>query len=192
MENDISKWLASDGEAFLREVGIKKGDIVLDFGCGTGNYTIPAAKIVGEDGKVYALDKDERVLSRMHPKAEISGLKNIETVKTAGELEITLADESVDTVLLYDVLHSHSLPKPDDRRQLLNELHRILKSHGLLSVYPMHRDFDEVKEEIESANFHLENDYIRTILGFSGVFTSGQILNFKKRVGTIQYLKWSG
>jgi len=180
METDIKRWLEADGEMFLKKVGIKKDDIVLDFGCGTGNYTIPAAKIVGENGKVYALDKDERVLSRVHPKAEISGLKNIETMKTSGELEVDLKDASVDIVLLYDVLHSHAFPKADDRKELLNQVHRILKPNGLLSVYPMHRDLREVEEEIESENFYLENEYSGKLLSFGGVLTSGQILNFRK------------
>ena len=180
METDIKRWLEVDGETFLRKVGIKKDDTVLDFGCGTGNYTIPAAKIVGENGKVYALDKDERVLSRVYAKAEISGLKNIEIMKTSGELDLDLKDASVDIVLLYDVLHSHSFPKSDERKKLLNEVHRILKQNGLLSVYPMHRDLREVKDEIESVNFCLESEYSETFLSFSGILVSGQILNFKK------------
>jgi len=40
----------------LQKAGIKTGKTVLDFGCGSGTYTIPAAKIAGEEEKVYALD----------------------------------------------------------------------------------------------------------------------------------------
>ena len=42
----------------LKKAGIERGMTVLDFCCGSGTYTIPAAKIVGEEGKIYALDKD--------------------------------------------------------------------------------------------------------------------------------------
>jgi len=38
-------------------MGIKRGQTILDFGCGSGNYANPAALIVGRKGKVYALDK---------------------------------------------------------------------------------------------------------------------------------------
>ena len=179
METNIKRWLEIDGESFLKQIGIRKDDIVLDFGCGTGNYAIPAAKIVGEYGKVYALDKDERVLSRVNPKAEISGLKNIVTIKTAGELEIELKDVSVDVVLLYDVLHSHSFPEAGDRKELLNEVYRVLKPNGFLSVYPMHRDLNEVKEEIKSAGFYLESEYPGIFLSFGGELVSGRILNFR-------------
>ena len=72
------------------------------------------------------------------------------------------------------------LDEADDRKEILKEVHRILKPNGLLSVYPMHRDLREVKEEIESINFYLESEYSGTLLSFSGVFVSGQILNFGK------------
>jgi len=43
-------------ERILREMGIQKGQTVLDYGCGIGSFSIPAAKMVGNDGIVYALD----------------------------------------------------------------------------------------------------------------------------------------
>ena len=43
-------------ENILKEVGIKPGFYILDYGCGAGSYTIPAAQLVGNSGKVYALD----------------------------------------------------------------------------------------------------------------------------------------
>ncbi len=43
----------------LAEIGMQKGQMVLDFGCGSGDYTIPAAKVVGKSGTIYAVDKSE-------------------------------------------------------------------------------------------------------------------------------------
>ena len=63
-DNEI--WLKKYSEKLLREVGIKKGQTVLDFGCGKGNYTIPVAKIVGQDGFVYALDKSKSFKKLIH------------------------------------------------------------------------------------------------------------------------------
>ena len=90
----------------LKDVGMKVGQIVLDFGCGSGTYTVPAARIVGDKGKVYALDKDSEVLDKLTQRAQSVGLDNIERMDTHGELEIGLADGSIDVVLLFDVLHS--------------------------------------------------------------------------------------
>jgi len=100
----------------LQQIGIRSGQNVLDFGCGLGMYTIPVAKIVGEQGRVYALDKDNEALDELMQKVESAGLKNIKRMETSGKLEIDLADESADVVLLFDVFHSFYFPQADDRK----------------------------------------------------------------------------
>ena len=64
----------------LKDVGIKAGQIVLDFGCGSGTYTVPAARIVGDKGKVYALDKDSEVLNKLMQRAQSVGLNNVRRI----------------------------------------------------------------------------------------------------------------
>ena len=44
-------------EKELAKLGIQKGQTILGFGCGAGSFALPVAKMVGEKGKVYALDK---------------------------------------------------------------------------------------------------------------------------------------
>ena len=106
MEIDVKEWLNGEAEVFLKDIGIKKGDIILDFGCGTGPYTIPAAKVVSKEGKVYAMDKDIESINKLMEMAKTKGLKNIIPLHTKSEeLKINLESESIDTVLLYDVLH---------------------------------------------------------------------------------------
>lgn len=124
----------------LKDVGIKAGQVVLDFGCGSGTYTVPAARIVGDKGKVYALDKDSEVLNKLMQRAKSAGLNNIGRMDAQGELEIGLADGSVDVVLLFDVFHSYYFPRPEDRRKLLDEVHRICKADALVLVYPKHME----------------------------------------------------
>ena len=41
-------------ERALCEMGLQKGQTVLDYGCGIGSFSIPAAKMVGDEGVVYA------------------------------------------------------------------------------------------------------------------------------------------
>jgi len=43
-------------ERTLREMGLRKGQTILDYGCGIGSFSITAAKMVGDEGVVYALD----------------------------------------------------------------------------------------------------------------------------------------
>ena len=57
----------------LKRIGIRRGQTVLDFGCGYGAYTIPVAKIVGEQGRAYALDKDKEALDALIQKARSAG-----------------------------------------------------------------------------------------------------------------------
>ena len=44
MNIETRRWMAKDGIEFFKEIGIKSGQIILDFGCGRGHYSIPAAK----------------------------------------------------------------------------------------------------------------------------------------------------
>lgn len=124
----------------LKRIGIKTGVSVLDFGCGSGTYTIPVAKIVGKQGRVYALDKDKNALDNLMKKAELAGLKNIKKMATSGELEIELPDESVDVSLIFDVFHRYYFPQIEDRKRLLDEIYRIIKIDGFLSVWTKHME----------------------------------------------------
>jgi ubiquinone/menaquinone biosynthesis C-methylase UbiE len=164
----------------LRAIGITSGQTVLDFGCGPGTYSIQAARLVGEQGKVYALDKDGQSLDKLLQNARRENLANVERMDTSGELEINLADESVDMILLFDVLHEYYLPDSDQRERLLNEFHRTLKPDGVLSVYPKHME-STAKDEIESANFYLASEYSGTLIHENRDLERGQILNFKKK-----------
>jgi ubiquinone/menaquinone biosynthesis C-methylase UbiE len=163
----------------LERIGIRKGQTVLDFGCGSGTYTIPAAKIVGQQGRVYALDKDTKVLDELMEKAKSKDLGNIERMETSGKLEIDLADESVDVVLLFDVFHSYYFPKTSDRRRLLSEIYRILKPPAFVSVWPKHME-SETEDEVKKANFYLEEAHSETLIHNNKDPENGRILNFRK------------
>jgi len=45
-------------EEEVRKLGLKEGQKVLDYGCGIGSYTFPAARLVGDRGRVYASDRE--------------------------------------------------------------------------------------------------------------------------------------
>lgn len=172
--------LEQRAQEILKDIGIRKGETVLDFGCGSGNYAIPAARMVGEKGKIYALDKDERALDELMQRAERYGLENIEMMKTSGEIDIGLDDESVDVVLLYDIFWYFPLTDPR-LIKLLNEVYRVTKPDALISVYPKHIDSERLKDKIGSAGFYLENRYSGMII-HDGKLERGQVLNFRKRI----------
>ena len=176
-DNEI--WLMKYSEKVLTEVGIEKGQIVLDFGCRTGNYAIPVAKIVGHDGYVYGVDNNKKSLDELMQRAKSNRLKNIKRIDTTEEAKIPLPDESVDVILLYDVIH---LVK--NRKKLFDEVYRIARKNALISVLPkhfrmdMHMSLKDVKEEIERT-FCFERKFFKKI-NHDDRLQKGHIFNFRK------------
>jgi len=188
MKSNIRKWIEREGEKFLQEVGIKKGQGVLDFGSGEGNYTIPASKIVGAKAKVYAIDKDKNVLDKLKRKLEKMGIINVELINE--KTKIPLDENTVDVVLCYDVIHlvgKKNSSTVKDRMKLYETIRRIAKENALFSVYPTHlvthtdvTSNQEIKKEIEKAGFRFERE-THTELIHDGNRIKGCILNFRKR-----------
>ncbi len=135
MSDVMQTWECRDGVGFLEAIGVAPADTVVDFGCRVGHYAIPAALAVGPSGSVYALDKDETSLEELRRKATDCGLRNIITIAAGDLRDVRIEDDSVDVVLLYDVLHYFA---QDRRRELIRWTFRLLKPSGLLSVYPKH------------------------------------------------------
>ena len=117
--------------AMLEEAGIAPGMCVLDYGCGPGSYVVAAAGMVGQAGKVYALDVHPLAIASVRRLSVRKCLANVVTILS--DCKTGLTDGEVDVVLLYDVLHDVHDPRP-----LLDELHRVLKPKGILSVSDHH------------------------------------------------------
>jgi len=164
----------------LQRIGIKSCQSILDFGCGSGTYTIPTAKIVGKQGNVYALDKDKNALDNLMKQAKLGGLKNIRRMATSGGLSINLPDESVDVSLIFDVFHRYYFPQIEDRKRLLDETYRVTKINGFVSVWPKHME-SEVRAEIEGANFYMEREYFGTLIHDNKDIETAKIINFRKK-----------
>ncbi|HUV94600.1 MAG TPA: class I SAM-dependent methyltransferase [Anaerolineae bacterium] len=149
--NTMSLWfklrdLLAPLESTLSEVGIESGFHLLDYGCGPGSYSIAAAELVGQSGKVYAADMNALALRRVRSSALKKGLRNIETVHT--DCETGLENGTIDVVLLYDTYHD--LMEPD---RVLEELHRVLKAGAILSFSDHHMNDGEILEKLASQGF---------------------------------------
>lgn len=114
----------------LKGAGVRPGQKVLEVGCGTGFFTVPAAELVGDEGRVYALDPHPLAIARVAKKVRDADLTNVALIK-ADAIETCLADGSVDLVLLLGVIPSPTLPP----ERLLPEMHRLLKREGALAVW---------------------------------------------------------
>ncbi len=122
-----------DGE--IRYAGIKPGCSLLDFGCGLGFNTIPAAGIVGPEGKVFALDISKQAIEVLKKKAKKNNLENIEVVLS--DCDTGLESSSMDSVYLHN-----TLPLIKNKKDVLDEIHRVLKINGRLSY--MSRPFSRI------------------------------------------------
>jgi demethylmenaquinone methyltransferase/2-methoxy-6-polyprenyl-1,4-benzoquinol methylase len=114
----------------LGGAGIRSGQQVLEIGCGTGFFTIPAAKLVGDQGRVYAVDPHPTAIEQVARKIQNAGLTNVRLIK-ADATQAGLASGCIDLVLLFGVIPSPLIPL--DR--LLSEIHRLLRSEGTLAVW---------------------------------------------------------
>jgi len=128
----------------LKEVGIKPGFQVLDYGCGPGSYIIPLAELVGESGKVYALDIHPLAIRKVQDIASRKQLANVETILS--DCQTGLPDNSLNAVLLYDIFHHLS-----DPNGVLQELHRVLKPDGILSFSDHHMKENEIVSRVTNS-----------------------------------------
>ena len=137
------------------------GDVV-DFGCGYGTFTIPAARIV--HGTVHALDIEAEMVAVTARKAAEAGLTNVRAERRDFVAEGTgLPDCSVDYAMLFNILHC------EQPVALLREAWRVLRPSGLLAVIHWNPDPstprgpsmeirprpEQCRAWAESAGFHL-------------------------------------
>lgn len=96
-------------KALLDSLKIQPGDVVADIGAGSGYFSFRMAKLVGDEGKVLAVDIQPEMLDAMRRKMKKEGIKNVELIQ--GEIsDPKLPPESVDLILMVDVYHEFSHP----------------------------------------------------------------------------------
>lgn len=143
-------------EKVLQEVDLRPGMVVLDYGCGPGAFSLAVARLVGPAGRVYAVDIHPLAARFVERAAGKEGLENIQTI-VGSSLE-ELAPQSIDVILLYDVLHL--IPQPT---AALEEMHRVLKPSGTLSVSDHHLKEGKLIATITTGGcFHLAARGYRT------------------------------
>lgn len=139
-------------EETLIKLGLQQGDIMADIGCGIGYFSIPAYKIVGEMGKIFAMD----ILPEMLQAVEININKynivsNIKTLLTT-ENNLKLEDNTISFAFISNVLHEAL-----DKEKLLNEIRRILSPKGRLAIIEWEKIQGEFGPPLEHRldKFHL-------------------------------------
>lgn len=121
----------SDPQKIIAQLDLQSGSRVADFGAGSGAYALAAARAVGEHGKVFAVEVQKELLSRLEREARSKHISNIEGIwgdaEEAGGTH--LADGSCDAVIISNVLF-----QVPDKTGLAREAARVVKSRGRVLV----------------------------------------------------------
>jgi ubiquinone/menaquinone biosynthesis C-methylase UbiE len=129
MESPLRRTINDPLEA-LTGAGLRPGMEVLEVGCGTGFFTIPAAHLVGREGSIHAIDLHPLALEEVSRKVKEAHVDNV-TIRKADAVETGLPDSRFDVILLFGVIPSPTLPY----RHLLPEMNRMLNKNGTLAVW---------------------------------------------------------
>lgn len=123
------EWLDRIAHQVLDRALLRRGDVVADLGAGTGLLSLRAAREVGPEGRVIAVDSSEQCLDALRAKAREAGLENVETLQ--GELEaLPLASASCTRAVCRS-----ALVYTPDIAQALVEMRRVLAGGGRFSVF---------------------------------------------------------
>jgi len=123
-----------DPDTVLKKLGLTANcRDVLEFGCGYGTFTIPAAQII--QGTIHALDIDPQMIDAANTKVLSSKVSNVNLqIRDFVSDGTGMPDESIDYVMLFNILHAF------ERNAMLDEARRILAPNGILAV--MHWNYD--------------------------------------------------
>ncbi|HAR64216.1 MAG: methyltransferase [Candidatus Margulisiibacteriota bacterium] len=147
----------------LLDLGLKSDNIMLDIGAGIGYFTFPATEIVGNSGKVVAVDTSKEMLKELQSRVSQSCASNIEIVLSQ-EYDFPVNRSYFDFALMSTVLH-----EIEDKPRFLKAAGSVLKKNGTLAVIewikrPMERG-PSVTDRIEVS----EVEKLLVLSGFSEV-----------------------
>lgn len=121
-----------DAKQILNHAAIQPGMRIADLGCGgAGHFVIPAARMVGDSGIVFAADILKSVLQKIEGLARTDGLTNIKTIWTNLEIfqATKIQDNSLDRALLINILF-----QTDKHPEVIKESVRMIAPGGKLIV----------------------------------------------------------
>jgi len=127
-------------------LNLKKGQTVIDYGCGPARYIRNTSIAVGDSGKVIAVDIHPLAIKTVQAKIEKYNLNNVESVLANG-YNTPIQNETADVVLALDMFHMIEQPT-----ELLHEFSRVLKSDGVAIIEDGHQKRSETIRKIEKSN----------------------------------------
>ena len=115
-------------DVVIEKLELKPGDIVADIGSGSGAFSVPMAKAIGPNGKLYAVDIDQKMIDFVANRAKEAGQNNV--VPVLGEYDDPkLPVKDVDVAFFHRVLHMI-----EHRQAYLNAVAKYLKPDGKIVI----------------------------------------------------------
>ena len=129
-------------------MGVRPGATVADVGAGDGFFTSRLARAVGRDGRVFAVDVDDQVLTRLRKRLEDEGLRNVVVVKGAAA-DPRLPERTLDAALIVNAYHE--MPQA---HEMLSALRSALKADGRLVIVEPISDTKRAGSRAEQTKSH--------------------------------------
>ena len=161
-----SRQREEDCERMLANLGVKEGMTICDMGCGNGFYTLQLATMVGEKGRVLAVDVQPQMLKLLRDRMEKHGIDNITPILGSFH-NPRLPAEQVDIMFCVDVYHEFSHPE-----QMLKSMRDSLKPDGVIvllefrsedpdvPIKPLHKmSKKQIMKEFPPNGFKLVKEY---------------------------------
>lgn len=112
---------------------LKPGMAVADIGAGTGLFTRQFSPLVGEHGKVFAVDISKEFITHIEQRAKTEQMSNIVGIVCEAD-SVKLPDNSVDLVFICDTYHHFEFPY-----KTMRSIHKALKPGGQVVLIDFHR-----------------------------------------------------
>jgi ubiquinone/menaquinone biosynthesis C-methylase UbiE len=173
MHHTGAPWLTRDNREqeercslMLKNLGVKPGMTVCDMGCGNGYYALQLAKLVGPEGRVWAVDVQPEMLKLLGEQVRLAGVRNITAI--LGQVhDPQLPQGEVDLFLLVDVYHEFSYPQ-----QMLTAMRQSLAKTGVVvlveyreedpkvPIKPLHKmSRQQILKELQANGFRLVKQF---------------------------------
>lgn len=136
IDNPLRRRLLQKPELIAERMQLKPGMTVIEIGPGKGSYTKAVAKKVEPNGKVFAIDIQKSIITRLKKKIKKENIQNI-IPKIEDANNLSFEDESVDRIFAITCL-----PEIPDPVRVLREFKRILKPDGIISLSELFLDPD--------------------------------------------------
>jgi len=148
--DDVNNWEKTDGADIFSSIINIKDPVILDYGCGAGNYSFASSYACGQKCKVCAVDINKQCLDYINEKAKNEKISCITTTVGREDYRHNFDDNTFDLVIYADMFHGEEKTYGGLHRfVMIEEAKRTLKKGGILAVLPFHlsnfRDKDKKK-----------------------------------------------